>query len=79
MEAQRINIIVRSQRIEHMAEELKKHPVLTYLTFVLPMLLLAIGIVVSANILLMILTLAWLGVALLVLFLPIESDNGSTS
>jgi len=62
-----------------MAEELKKHPVLTYLTFVLPMLLLAIGIVVSANILLMILTLAWLGVALLVLFLPIESDNGSTS
>jgi hypothetical protein len=62
-----------------MAEELKKHPILTYLTFVLPMALLAIGAAVKANVFLMILTIAWLGVAFMVLFLPIESDNGSSS
>ena len=62
-----------------MAEELKKHPILTYLTFVLPMVLLAIGAVVSANVFLMIITIAWMGAALMILFLPIETDNGSTS
>jgi len=62
-----------------MAEELKKHPILTYLTFVLPMALLAIGAAIHANVFLMILTIAWLGVAFMVLFLPIESDNGSSS
>jgi predicted lysophospholipase L1 biosynthesis ABC-type transport system permease subunit len=62
-----------------MAEELKKHPILTYLTFVLPMALLMIGIAISANVLLIIITIAWLGIAFIVLFLPIESDNGSSS
>lgn len=63
----------------HMAEELKKHPILTYFTFVLPMALLAIGAAVRANVFLMILVVAWLGVSFLVLFLPIEADNGTSS
>ncbi len=61
-----------------MAEELKKHPLLTYITFVLPMALLAIGVAVSANVLLLIFTIAWLGAAFMILFLPIEADNGSS-
>ena len=61
-----------------MAEELKKHPMLTYLTFVLPMALLAIGAAISANVFLMILTIVWVGVAFMILFLPIEAENGST-
>lgn len=62
-----------------MAEELKKHPILTYLTFVLPMALLLIGIVNGVNVLLLIITIAWLGIAFMMLFLPIESDNGASS
>ena len=62
-----------------MTEELKKHPILTYLTFVLPIALLIIGAAVKANVLLMIITLAWLGVAFMILFLPMEADNGSSS
>jgi hypothetical protein len=61
----------------HMSERLLEHPMLVYLTFVLPMLLLAIGIAVNANVFLIILDVAWLGVSLLVLFLPIASDNGT--
>ncbi len=60
-----------------MSERLLEHPMLVYLTFVLPMLLLAIGIAVNANVFLIILDVAWLGVSLLVLFLPIASDNGT--
>lgn len=62
-----------------MAEELKKHPILTYLTFVLPMVLLVIGAAISASVLLLILTMAWLGVAFMMLFLPIESDDGTST
>jgi len=61
-----------------MSEKLKEHPILTYMTFVLPMLLLAIGIAVGANIFLIIMTIAWLGISLIILFLPIASDNGSS-
>ena len=62
-----------------MAEELNRHPLLTYLTFVLPMVLLAIGGAVRANILLMIATIAWLGITFMLLFLPIEADSGSSN
>ncbi len=62
-----------------MAEKLREHPILTYVTFVLPMLLLVIAAYVKANVFLIIIILAWLGVAMMMLFLPIESDNGSSS
>jgi len=61
-----------------MSEKLKEHPILTYVTFVLPMLLLAVGVAVGANILLIILSIAWLGISFFILFLPIASDNGSS-
>lgn len=61
-----------------MAEKLTDHPILLYLTFVLPMLLLAIGVVFHASSFQIIVLMAWLGVALVILFLPIASDNGSS-
>jgi hypothetical protein len=62
-----------------MAEKLREHPILTYVTFLLPVLLLMIALAVKANVFLVILVLTWIGVALMMLFLPIESDNGSSS
>jgi uncharacterized MnhB-related membrane protein len=61
-----------------MAEKLTDHPILLYLTFVLPMLLLALGIIFHASSFQIIVIMAWLGVAIVVLFLPIASDNGSS-
>jgi len=61
-----------------MAEKLTDHPILLYLTFVLPMLLLALGVVFNASSFQLIVLMAWLGVAIMILFLPIASDNGSS-
>jgi hypothetical protein len=61
-----------------MAEKLTDHPILLYLTFVLPMLLLVLGIVFHASSFQIIAIMAWLGVAIVILFLPIASDNGSS-
>jgi ABC-type Fe3+ transport system permease subunit len=61
-----------------MSEKLAGHPVLVYVTFVLPIVLLALGIVFKANVFLLILTIAWLGTAFIVLFLPVASDNGTS-
>ncbi len=57
-----------------MAEKITDHPLLLYLTFVLPMALLALGIIFKANVFILIIISAWLGVALILLLLPIESD-----
>jgi len=62
----------------HMSERLLEHPLLVYVTFVLPILLLAVGIAVNASVFLIILDMAWLGVSFMVLFLPIASDNGTS-
>jgi hypothetical protein len=61
-----------------MAERLTDHPILLYLTFVLPMLLLALGIIFHASSFQIIVLMAWLGVAIIILFLPIASDNGTS-
>jgi hypothetical protein len=36
------------------------------------------GVVFGANVFLLIVTAAWLGVAFMVIFLPMSSDNGSS-
>ena len=58
-----------------MAEKLTEHPILLYLIFVMPMLLLAMGIIFKASVFLLIVAAAWIGVALILLFLPVESDT----
>ncbi len=60
-----------------MAEGTSGHPILTYLTFVVPALLLVLAVVFDASILFMIMTILWLGVAFGVLYLPLVGDNGS--
>lgn len=60
-----------------MADKITEHPLLLYLTFVLPILLLALGIVFKANVFILIVVSVWLGVAFVLLFLPIESDTAS--
>lgn len=61
-----------------MAERLRDHPVLLYLTFVMPILLLALGIIFKANVFLLIVAGAWLGVSFVILFLPIAPDEGGS-
>jgi F0F1-type ATP synthase assembly protein I len=61
-----------------MAGTFGDHPLLTYVTFVLPIVLLTIALVVQASVFLIILIVAWLGVSFVVLFLPIETDDGSS-
>ena len=58
-----------------MAEKLAEHSILLYLIFVMPMLLLALGMIYKANVFLMIVATAWVGVALILIFLPVESDT----
>ncbi|OGS55264.1 MAG: hypothetical protein A3K60_05010 [Euryarchaeota archaeon RBG_19FT_COMBO_56_21] len=61
-----------------MAEKISEHPMLAYLIFVVPMALLAIALFFEANVLILIAITAWLGVAFVILFLPVASDNGSS-
>ncbi len=61
-----------------MAERLSEHPMLAYLIFVVPMALLAIALLFNANVLVLIAITAWLGVAFIILFLPVASDNGTS-
>ncbi len=61
-----------------MAEKLTDHPILLYLTFVLPMVLLALGIIFNASSFQIIVLLSWLGASFIILFLPIASDNGTS-
>jgi hypothetical protein len=63
---------------QDMTEKMSEHPILAYITFVLPAILLCMGVVFGANVFLLIVTAAWLGVAFMVIFLPMSSDNGSS-
>lgn len=60
-----------------MAEKIFDHPALAYLTFVLPVILLALGALFRANVLLIIIAIVWLGVAMAILYLPLAKDDGS--
>ena len=62
-----------------MAERLSEHPILMYMTFVMPLAFLFMAIVFSVSLFLIMVLLAWLGIAFVVLFLPIASDDGSSS
>lgn len=62
-----------------MAEKLTEHPILLYLTFVLPIALLFLAMVVNASLFPIMALLAWLGIAFVILYLPISSDDGSSN
>jgi galactitol-specific phosphotransferase system IIC component len=58
-----------------MAFNLREHPLMFYVTFVLPAVLFILGAMFRANVFLIILCGVWLGVAFLVLYLPLETEN----
>jgi hypothetical protein len=60
-----------------MAEGISGHPILAYLTFVLPVVLLALGVLFNASVLLIIFAILWLATAFTVLYLPLTGDDGS--
>jgi hypothetical protein len=62
-----------------MAEVISEHPILAYLTFALPAILLVLGLVFHASILLIMITLLWLGTAFAVIYLPLAGDDTPAS
>jgi hypothetical protein len=60
-----------------MAEGMSGHPILAYLTFVVPVALLVIWVAIGASVFLIIMTILWLATAFGVLYLPLASDDGS--
>ena len=58
-----------------MAFNSREHPLLFYLTFILPAVLLVLGAIFHANVFLIILCIMWLGVSFLILYLPLEAEK----
>ncbi len=61
-----------------MSENLREHPLIVYLAFVLPALLFVSAIVLRANVLIFLVILAWIGISFMMLFLPVSNDIGSS-
>ena len=59
-----------------MSFRIREHPLVFYVTFVLPGILLLIGIVTNINVLFLLLCTVWFGVSFLILYLPVETENG---
>ena len=53
----------------------REHPLLFYLTFVMPAILFMLGAIFRANVFLLILCGMWLGVSFLLLYLPLETEG----
>lgn len=60
-----------------MAEGMSGHPILAYLTFVLPIALLVLWVAIGASVFLIIMTILWLATAFGVLYLPLAGDDSS--
>ncbi|UCE91479.1 MAG: hypothetical protein JSV90_08790 [Methanobacteriota archaeon] len=58
-----------------MAFRIGEHPMIFFVTFALPALLMFLGVIFEASAFLFILCTGWLGVAFLVLYLPQETDD----
>jgi len=63
---------------DKMSSILKEHPLIIYLTLILPALLLGVAVLIGANLFLIILILAWIGVSFIILFVPVTTDSGSS-
>ncbi len=61
-----------------MSSILREHPLIIYMTLILPALLLGAAMLVGANLFLIILILVWIGVSFIILMLPVASDSGSS-
>ncbi len=57
-----------------MAFSISEHPMIFFVTFVLPAMLLVLGAIFNASAFLFIMCGTWLGVALMILYLPVEKE-----
>ena len=60
-----------------MAFRIGEHPMIFFVTFALPALLMFLGVIFEASAFLFILCGTWLGVSFLVLYLPHEADESA--
>ena len=63
---------------DKMSSILKEHPLIIYLTLILPALLLGVAVLIGANLFLIILILVWIGASFIILFVPVTTDSGSS-
>jgi len=61
---------------DRMSERLRDHPVILYLAFVLPVLMLVCAAILGASVFVFLVILVWIGVSLMVLVLPVSNDSG---
>ena len=58
-----------------MAFSIREHPMIFFATFPLPALLMVLGAIFGASVFLFILCGTWIGVALTILYIPVERDS----
>ena len=58
-----------------MAFSIREHPMIFFATFPLPALLMVLGAIFGASAFLFIVCGTWIGVAMMMLYLPVESDS----
>ena len=58
-----------------MAFSIREHPMIFFAMFPLPALLMVLGTIFGASAFLFILCGTWIGVALMILYLPVEKDT----
>lgn len=61
-----------------MSSVLKEHPLIIYMSLILPALLLGAVILLGASLFLIMVILVWIGISFIILVLPVTTDSGSS-
>lgn len=61
-----------------MSSVLKEHPLIIYMSLILPALLLGAAIILEASLFLIMIILVWIGISFIILVLPVTTDSGSS-
>ncbi|OGS52382.1 MAG: hypothetical protein A3K75_03310 [Euryarchaeota archaeon RBG_13_61_15] len=61
-----------------MSSVLKEHPLIIYMSLILPALLLGATILLEASLFLIMVILVWIGISFIILVLPVTTDSGSS-
>lgn len=61
-----------------MSEKLREHPIIVYVAFVLPALLFVCGLLLGAGAPVFIALMVWIGISLMILFLPVSNESGAS-
>jgi len=61
-----------------MSSVLKEHPLIIYISLILPALLLGASVLLEASLFLIMVILVWIGISFIILVLPVTTDSGSS-